>query len=116
MKFIFYQYEFIYSKLVCILLNAWDGNREWTIDFPENEEISGLAVTSEWVAAATSMRFLRLYTLSGGQREIVSIPGLIVAVNGSRNRLVVVHHCGTRMYLFLSLKISSFFIFHSIVS
>lgn len=87
------------SKLVCILLNPWDGNREWTVDLPVDEDICGLAVTADWVAVATSMRFLRLFTLSGNQREIISIPGPIVAINGSRNRLVAVHHCGARMYL-----------------
>ncbi|XP_050526875.1 WD repeat and HMG-box DNA-binding protein 1 [Daktulosphaira vitifoliae] len=83
------------SKLVCILLNSWDGNREWSVDLPENEDIVGLAVTTEWIAVATSYRFLRLFTIAGGQREIVSIPGSIVAISGSENRLVVVHHCGS---------------------
>lgn len=62
------------------------------------DDICGLAITADWIAVATSLRFLRLFTLSGGQREILSIPGPIVAINGLRNRLVVVHHCGTRMY------------------
>lgn len=88
--------------MVCILFNSWDGKREWTVDLPEDEDICGLAVTTEWVAVATTMNFLRLFTLSGGQREIVTIPGPIVAINGSRNRLVVVHHCGTRMFLLLN--------------
>jgi chromosome transmission fidelity protein 4 len=62
------------------------------------DDICGLAVTADWIAVATSLRFLRLFTLSGVQREILSIPGPIVAINALRNRLVVVHHCGTRMY------------------
>lgn len=82
--------------MVCIILNPWDGNREWSVDLPDDEDICGLAVTADWISVATSMRFLRLYTLGGVQREIISIPGPIVAINGSRNRLVVVHHCGTR--------------------
>lgn len=86
--------------MVCIILNPWDGKREWTVDLPDNEEICGLAVTADWISVATSMHFLRLYTLGGVQREIVSIPGPIVAINGSRNRLVVVHHCGTRKCLY----------------
>lgn len=89
-------YYLINSKLVCILLNSWDGNREWTVDLPENEDVIGLAVTTEWIAVATSYRFLRLFSIAGGQREIVSIPGPIVAISGSENRLVVVHHCGSR--------------------
>lgn len=91
--------------MVCILLNPWDGKREWTVDLPDDEDICGLAVTADWVAVATSMRFLRLFALSGTQREILSIPGPIVAVNGSRNRLVVVHHCGSRMCLYICLLI-----------
>jgi len=101
-SFILHDYlftEIFISKLVCILLNSWDGQREWSAELPDGEEICGIAVTASWVAVATSMQFLRLFTLSGGQREIVTIPGPIVAINGSRDRLVVVHHCGTRMFL-----------------
>ncbi|XP_050438249.1 WD repeat and HMG-box DNA-binding protein 1 [Adelges cooleyi] len=83
------------SKVVCVLLNSWDGNREWTIDLPVNEDIVGLAITSNWVAVATSLHYLRLFTLAGGQREILSVPGPIVAISGSENRLVAVHHCGS---------------------
>lgn len=86
--------------MVCILLNPWDGKREWTVDLPDNEDICGIAVTADWIAVATSLRYIRLFTLGGGQREIVSIPGPIVAVNGSRNRLVVTYHSGTRKYSF----------------
>ncbi|XP_015373408.1 PREDICTED: WD repeat and HMG-box DNA-binding protein 1 isoform X2 [Diuraphis noxia] len=82
------------SKLVCVLLNSWDGKREWTVDIPDDDDICGLAVTSDWIAVASVSRLLRLFTLGGGQREIISIPGPIVAIQGSRDRLVVVHHCG----------------------
>ncbi|KAL4149661.1 hypothetical protein QTP88_003553 [Uroleucon formosanum] len=82
------------SKLVCVLLNSWDGKREWTVDLPDNDDICGLAVTADWIAVASVSRLLRLFTLGGGQREIISIPGPIVAIHGSRDRLVVVYHCG----------------------
>lgn len=85
--------------MVCVLLNSWDGKREWTVDLPDNDDICGLAVTADWIAVASVSRLLRLFTLGGGQREIISIPGPIVAIHGSRDRLVVVYHCGARMYL-----------------
>lgn len=88
--------------MVCVLLNAWDGKREWTIDLPDDEDICGLAVSADWIAASTSKRFLRFFSISGCQREIFSIPGQIVASNGSGNRLVVVHHCGKCMHLHLN--------------
>ena len=49
-----------------------------------------------WVAAATDRRQLRLMTVSGMQREVVSLPGPVVALAGWGDRLMVaVHAAGT---------------------
>ncbi|KAJ9590981.1 hypothetical protein L9F63_015987 [Diploptera punctata] len=82
------------SKVVCVLLNAWDGSKEWSVDLPEGEEALAVAAAQGWVAVATDTRYLRLFTVTGTQREVVSLPGPIVCVCGYKNRLLAVYHSG----------------------
>jgi hypothetical protein len=82
------------SKVVCVLLNAWDGSKEWSVDLPEGEEVLAVASGKGWVAVATDTRNLRLFTVAGTQREVFSLPGPVVCVAGSRNRLLTVFHSG----------------------
>ncbi|XP_034948517.1 WD repeat and HMG-box DNA-binding protein 1-like [Chelonus insularis] len=83
------------SKLVVIALQGWGpGNKEWTIDFPEGEESECIAAGDNFVALATSRRNLRLFMVSGIQREIIAIPGSVVAMNALKNCLIVAYHTG----------------------
>jgi hypothetical protein len=84
----------VYSKVVCVLLNSWDGNKEWSVDLPEGEEALAIAAGKGWVAVATDTRNLRLLTVAGTQREVISLPGPVVCVAGHRNRLLVIFHSG----------------------
>ncbi|XP_021932631.1 WD repeat and HMG-box DNA-binding protein 1 isoform X1 [Zootermopsis nevadensis] len=82
------------SKVVCVLLNSWDGSKEWSVDLPEGEEALAIAAGKGWLAVATDTRNLRLFTVAGTQREVVSLPGPVVCVAGHRNRLLTVFHNG----------------------
>ncbi|XP_033334142.2 WD repeat and HMG-box DNA-binding protein 1 isoform X2 [Megalopta genalis] len=83
------------SKLVVIALQGWgSGNKEWFLDLPEDEEGHCVAAGDTFVALATSKRNLRLFTVGGTQREIVSLPGPVVAMNGLKNALVIAYHNG----------------------
>ncbi|XP_076276688.1 WD repeat and HMG-box DNA-binding protein 1 [Lasioglossum baleicum] len=83
------------SKLVVIALQGWgSGNKEWFLDLPEDEEGCCVAAGDTFVALATSKRNLRLFTVGGTQREIISLPGPVVAMNGFRNALVIAYHNG----------------------
>jgi hypothetical protein len=84
----------LYSKVVCVLLNSWDGNKEWSADLPEGEEALAIAAGKGWVAVATDTRNLRLFTVAGTQREVISLPGPVVCIVGHRNRLLVICHNG----------------------
>lgn len=77
-----------------MLLNSWDGSKEWSVDLPEGEEALAVAAGKGWVAVATDTRNLRLFTVAGTQREVVSLPGPVVCVGGYRNRLLTVFHSG----------------------
>ncbi|PSN43420.1 WD repeat and HMG-box DNA-binding protein 1 [Blattella germanica] len=82
------------SKMVCVLLNSWDGSKEWNVDLPEGEEALAVAAGQGWVAVATDTRSLRLFTVAGTQREAASLPGPVVCLAGHKNRLLAVYHDG----------------------
>lgn len=83
------------SKIVVIALQGWgSGNKEWSLDLPEGEESECLAVGDNFVAVATSRRNLRIFMIGGTQREILAMPGPVVAMNGLGNHLVIAYHAG----------------------
>lgn len=58
----------------------------------DEEDIQAVAVGNKWVAAATTHRFLRIFTLSGVQREILRLPGPAVCLNALDDLLYIVYH------------------------
>ena len=65
----------------------WDRNKEWSIDLPRGEFAKCVVASSTWVAVATSTRVIRVFTTSGQQIQIFSIPGepLTLAANQVRS-------------------------------
>ena len=56
--------------------------------------LKAVTVGTGWVAAATSKRHVRLFTISGIQQEIFSIPGPVVSMAAHSNQLMVIYHKG----------------------
>lgn len=83
------------SKLVCLHFSSWDSNKEWTVDMPSGETIQAVAVGEEWVAAVTDSQHLRIFTISGLQREVLFLPGRVVSASGSSKYLVIAYHRGS---------------------
>ncbi|XP_013111089.2 WD repeat and HMG-box DNA-binding protein 1 [Stomoxys calcitrans] len=79
------------SKLVCIAL-ASSGNKEWSVQLPDCESVEAVCATSRMVAVSTSMQFLRIFTVMGTQREVISIPGPVVCMAGYEDRILVCYH------------------------
>ncbi|KAL7736740.1 hypothetical protein ACLKA6_015593 [Drosophila palustris] len=79
------------SKLVVIALAA-AGNKEWSVSLPDCESVDALVATSQLIAVATSNQFLRLFSVMGTQREVLSIPGSVVALAGHDNSVLCVYH------------------------
>lgn len=79
------------SKLVCITLAA-SGNKEWSIQLPDCESVEALCATSRLVAVSTSMQFLRIFTVMGTQREVISLPGPVVCLSGYEDRIMIAYH------------------------
>ena len=83
------------------VLGWGSGNKEWSIDFPEGENAQSLAVGNNFIAVATDRRNLRLFMIGGTQREIIALPGSVVAMNAYDNHLLVTYHVGIGMKLFI---------------
>lgn len=79
-------------KLVCIALGA--GSREWSASLPDAEDIVALTASEKLVAVGTDTRFVRIFSFMGNQREILCVPGPIVAMGSHMNKLMVVYHSG----------------------
>ncbi|KAK2582311.1 hypothetical protein KPH14_004650 [Odynerus spinipes] len=83
------------SKLVVVVLQGWgSGNKEWSIDLPEGEDGQCVAAGDNFIAVATSRRYLRIFMIGGTQREVIALPGPVVSMNAMRNHLVVAYHDG----------------------
>lgn len=78
-------------RLVCIALVA-AGSREWSTTMPECEEIQAIAAGETFVAAATDAGVIRFFTTMGTQREVIAVPGTVVAMSASGNKLAVAYH------------------------
>ena len=83
------EYQF-YSKLVCIALGA--GSREWSISLPDCEEVLALAASDKLVAVATDCRNLRIFSVMGTQREVLSLAGPTVALAAHGDSILVAYH------------------------
>lgn len=79
------------SKLVCITLKA-TGSREWSISMPDTEEIQAVCASDKLVAVATDNRYLRIFTVLGTQREVICIPGNVVALAAHDEQILVAYH------------------------
>lgn len=79
------------------MLGWGSGNKEWSVEMPENEHVECLATGDNFVAAATTRRNLRLYMIGGIQRPVLGLPGPIVAMNGLGNNLVVAYHAAGKL-------------------
>ncbi|XP_068145045.1 WD repeat and HMG-box DNA-binding protein 1 [Drosophila tropicalis] len=90
------------TKLVVIAL-ATAGNKEWSLNLPDCECVEAVVATSRLIAVATSSNFLRIFSVMGTQREILTIPGPVVSLSGHENSLMLVYHSSspspTQQYL-----------------
>lgn len=80
------------SKLVCIVLGGSGGSREWSMSMPNCEEILCVAASSKLVAVATDARLLRIFSVIGTQREVLSIPGPVVSLAAHKDRIAIAYH------------------------
>ena len=79
------------SVLMYRPFESWAVGSEWTCTFPSGEEVKAVTVGTSFAAAAT-MNFLRVYSLAGSPRMILSIPGPVVALAANESWLALIYH------------------------
>ncbi|KAD2805933.1 hypothetical protein E3N88_39310 [Mikania micrantha] len=79
------------STLMYRPFKSWANNSEWYMRL-EEEEVRAVALGSSWVAAVTSLNFLRIFTEGGLQRHVVSLDGPVVTASGFGDELAIVTH------------------------
>lgn len=85
------------SMLRCERIGHWAQDRDWQVLFPEGESVEVIAVgggETGFVAAATSRRFVHLYSLCGIAKHVFSIPGPVVTMAARDHQLLIVYHGG----------------------
>ncbi|KAK7444590.1 hypothetical protein BaRGS_00040412 [Batillaria attramentaria] len=82
------------DKLMCMHFGSWDNAKEWSATMPEGEVIQAVVLGEGWLAAATSARNVRIFTVGGVQRQLFSLPGPAVCLAAHGQRLLVVYHAG----------------------
>lgn len=80
------------SRLVCITFSSGAGSKEWTSPMSDCEEIQAIAVGESFVAVATDLNYVRFFTTMGTQREVIAVPGQVVAMSGYDNKLLIAYH------------------------
>ncbi|KAL6995003.1 hypothetical protein U1Q18_005137 [Sarracenia purpurea var. burkii] len=84
------------STLMYRPFSSWANNSElmqlqWSMRF-EEEEVKVVALGTAWVAAITSLNFLRIFSEGGLQKNVLSLDGPVVTASGFRDELAVVTH------------------------
>ncbi|KAI8817137.1 uncharacterized protein EV422DRAFT_542541 [Fimicolochytrium jonesii] len=75
-------------------LDTWATKADWTVHLGETESVEAVAITGKGPVVATSTKYLRFFSYSGLQTNVVSIPGRIVTLAAQGERLMIVYHAG----------------------
>uniref|UniRef100_A0A915LPY8 Minichromosome loss protein Mcl1 middle region domain-containing protein n=2 Tax=Meloidogyne incognita group TaxID=654580 RepID=A0A915LPY8_MELJA len=76
-------------------VTCWDHDaRQWTQTMDEGEQIEGLCIGKNFIAIATNLRFLRVFTSGGTQRFVFSIPGHFHTICAHGSKLAVAYATG----------------------
>ena len=67
---------------------------EWTVELPPGEEAECLATGSQFVAVGTSSNLMRIFSPSGIQLAILTLPGPPIALAAHGHQLATVWHSG----------------------
>ncbi|MCO5577428.1 hypothetical protein L7F22_031260 [Adiantum nelumboides] len=80
------------STLVYRPFSSWASNSEWSMRLLAEEEVRAVAVGLGWVAATTSLNYLRIFSEAGLQMAVLSLQGPVVTMVGHQKVLAVATH------------------------
>ncbi|XP_059468502.1 WD repeat and HMG-box DNA-binding protein 1 [Neocloeon triangulifer] len=82
------------SKVVVQMLQGGDSSREWMVDLLPGEEAVCVAAGLGFVAVGTDEGSVRLFSIGGMQRDVISVGGKIVSMAALGKQLMVIFHAG----------------------
>ncbi|CAF1387099.1 unnamed protein product [Adineta steineri] len=81
------------GKLYCILYQSLNSDmREWTMNIENNDKVELVSLGEDFLAVATSQRFVRVMNLSGTQQQSICLQGPIVSMSIYQNQFWIIHH------------------------
>jgi len=66
--------------------------KDWSLALPADERVIGCASGTGWASVMTNQRYLRLFSSSGVQSNIIWLPGNPVTLIGRERFLTVIYH------------------------
>merc|ERR1712083_1012554 len=63
----------------------------WTINLPERESCVAGCVCKDFICVGTSQRYVRLFSLGGGEKTIFCLPGTILNLTSKENTFTVIY-------------------------
>lgn len=88
--------DLLKSRLYVQMFNTWDNVKEWHVDVgggDQGEEIiECVCAGTNFVAAATSLHYLRIWTVGGIQTSLVSLAGSPVNLSAYERFVMILFH------------------------
>eukprot|EP00043_Microstomoeca_roanoka_P017979 m.189568 g.189568 ORF g.189568 m.189568 type:complete len:1080 (+) comp16746_c1_seq1:144-3383(+) len=78
-------------------IGHWSTDESWQLFFPEGEEIECVAVGNgdvSFVAAATSKRYVRIFSNNGVAQHVICLDGPVVTMAAHNTKLMIIYHRG----------------------
>jgi chromosome transmission fidelity protein 4 len=73
-------------------MDSWTTRNEWSVTLPDEESVVAVGVSEHAVVVATDQQYLRIFSPSGIQMYIKSMPGPVVTVAAQGSLVLIVFH------------------------
>jgi chromosome transmission fidelity protein 4 len=73
-------------------MDSWTTRNEWSVTMPDQESVVAVGVSEHAVVVATDQQYLRIFSPSGIQMYIRSIPGPVVTIAAQGTSVLLIYH------------------------
>lgn len=77
------------KTLMVTHFGSGEAEHEWTMSMRKSEYMKAICVSEQFIAIATSKRNIRILSLCGTQRQVLSIPGAVHAITAYGDALAI---------------------------
>ncbi|KXS12667.1 WD40 repeat-like protein [Gonapodya prolifera JEL478] len=86
------------STVVYRPFDTWASKGDWTIQLNSNENVVAICLTTSGAVVGTDQRYLRFFSTSGVQTNILSLSGPLVSMTSFEDHFMVVTHSGAAFH------------------